>query len=157
MYWQNLREEPLVFINGNPFVVREADQPFCNLEYTGAWPPGYCIIRVCIRADGWVGSSACSLHVHTGTRVCGWTVGAHYESGGCVTRGGQEVYVGWVAVTSWLRAFRRPRGGLSVRAAPGLPMWRYNCCTATVRLVVPLHNLPPQASTAAVWRIWSAG
>ncbi|GLC33893.1 hypothetical protein PLESTM_000131000, partial [Pleodorina starrii] len=33
--WQNLREEPLVFINGNPFVVREADQPFCNLEYTG--------------------------------------------------------------------------------------------------------------------------
>ncbi|KAG2430310.1 hypothetical protein HYH02_013787 [Chlamydomonas schloesseri] len=35
VYWQNLREEPLVFINGNPFVVREADQPFCNLEYTG--------------------------------------------------------------------------------------------------------------------------
>lgn len=33
--WQNLREEPLVFINGSPFVVREADQPFCNLEYTG--------------------------------------------------------------------------------------------------------------------------
>ncbi|GFR48167.1 hypothetical protein Agub_g10003 [Astrephomene gubernaculifera] len=35
VYWQNLREEPLVFINGQPFVVREADQPFCNLEYTG--------------------------------------------------------------------------------------------------------------------------
>lgn len=35
MYWQNLREEPLVFINGQPFVVREADQPFSNLEYTG--------------------------------------------------------------------------------------------------------------------------
>eukprot|EP00198_Chlamydomonas_reinhardtii_P010887 XP_001700224.1 predicted protein [Chlamydomonas reinhardtii] len=35
VYWQNMREEPLVFINGNPFVVREADQPFCNLEYTG--------------------------------------------------------------------------------------------------------------------------
>ncbi|KAL6757552.1 inositol hexakisphosphate-domain-containing protein [Haematococcus lacustris] len=35
VYWQNLREEPLVFINGNPFVVREADQPFNNLEYTG--------------------------------------------------------------------------------------------------------------------------
>ncbi|GLI60364.1 hypothetical protein VaNZ11_002488 [Volvox africanus] len=33
--WQNLREEPLIFINGHPFVVREADQPFCNLEYTG--------------------------------------------------------------------------------------------------------------------------
>jgi hypothetical protein len=40
-----MREEPLVFINGNPFVVREADQPFCNLEYTGARehraPAGY--------------------------------------------------------------------------------------------------------------------
>eukprot|EP00798_Chlamydomonas_sp_ICE-L_P005785 gene5785-5992_t len=35
VYWQNLREEPLVFINGHPFVVREADQPFTNLEYTG--------------------------------------------------------------------------------------------------------------------------
>lgn len=35
VYWQNLREEPLVFINGNPFVVRESDNPFANLEYTG--------------------------------------------------------------------------------------------------------------------------
>ncbi|KAG1680951.1 hypothetical protein FOA52_009910 [Chlamydomonas sp. UWO 241] len=35
VYWQNLREEPLVYINGAPFVVREADQPFSNLEYTG--------------------------------------------------------------------------------------------------------------------------
>ena len=35
VYWQNLREEPLIFINGQPFVVREADQPFSNLEYTG--------------------------------------------------------------------------------------------------------------------------
>lgn len=35
VFWQNLREEPLIFINGQPFVVREADQPFSNLEYTG--------------------------------------------------------------------------------------------------------------------------
>ena len=35
VFWQNLREEPLVFINGQPFVVRESDQPFSNLEYTG--------------------------------------------------------------------------------------------------------------------------
>uniref|UniRef100_A0A7S3QUH6 Tyrosine specific protein phosphatases domain-containing protein n=1 Tax=Dunaliella tertiolecta TaxID=3047 RepID=A0A7S3QUH6_DUNTE len=35
VYWQNLREEPLIFINGHPFVVREADKPFSNLEYTG--------------------------------------------------------------------------------------------------------------------------
>ena len=35
VFWQNLREEPLIFLNGQPFVVRESDQPFSNLEYTG--------------------------------------------------------------------------------------------------------------------------
>ena len=35
MFWQNMREEPVIYINGQPYVVREADQPFCNLEYTG--------------------------------------------------------------------------------------------------------------------------
>lgn len=33
--WHNMREEPVIYINGRPYVVREADQPFCNLEYTG--------------------------------------------------------------------------------------------------------------------------
>lgn len=33
--WINLREEPVLYINGRPFVVREADKPFANLEYTG--------------------------------------------------------------------------------------------------------------------------
>lgn len=33
--WFNLREEPVLYINGRPFVVREADKPFANLEYTG--------------------------------------------------------------------------------------------------------------------------
>jgi hypothetical protein len=33
--WHNLREEPVIYVNGKPYVVREADQPFCNLEYTG--------------------------------------------------------------------------------------------------------------------------
>jgi hypothetical protein len=35
VYWHNMREEPVIYINGKPYVVREADQPFCNLEYTG--------------------------------------------------------------------------------------------------------------------------
>lgn len=30
-----MREEPVLYINGKPYVVREADQPFCNVEYTG--------------------------------------------------------------------------------------------------------------------------
>lgn len=33
--WFNMREEPVIYINGKPYVVREAGQPFCNLEYTG--------------------------------------------------------------------------------------------------------------------------
>lgn len=30
-----MREEPVIYINGRPYVVREADAPFTNLEYTG--------------------------------------------------------------------------------------------------------------------------
>jgi hypothetical protein len=33
--WHNQREEPVIYINGKPFVVREAERPFSNLEYTG--------------------------------------------------------------------------------------------------------------------------
>ncbi|XP_041022066.1 paladin isoform X2 [Juglans microcarpa x Juglans regia] len=33
--WINLREEPVVYINGRPFVLRDVEQPFSNLEYTG--------------------------------------------------------------------------------------------------------------------------
>ncbi|KAK2078696.1 hypothetical protein QBZ16_003536 [Prototheca wickerhamii] len=33
--WHSMREEPVIYINGAPFVVREADKPFANLEYTG--------------------------------------------------------------------------------------------------------------------------
>ncbi|CAM8986438.1 unnamed protein product [Rhodiola kirilowii] len=33
--WISLREEPLVYINGRPFVLRDVGRPFTNLEYTG--------------------------------------------------------------------------------------------------------------------------
>ncbi|KAL5138557.1 Paladin [Glycine soja] len=33
--WINLREEPVVYINGRPFVLRDVERPFSNLEYTG--------------------------------------------------------------------------------------------------------------------------
>ncbi|EFN52818.1 hypothetical protein CHLNCDRAFT_26452 [Chlorella variabilis] len=33
--WHNQREEPVIYINGKPFVVRESERPFSNLEYTG--------------------------------------------------------------------------------------------------------------------------
>lgn len=33
--WHNMREEPLLYLNGKPYVVRDADRPFANLEYTG--------------------------------------------------------------------------------------------------------------------------
>jgi hypothetical protein len=35
VYWNNMREEPLIYINGRPYVVRERKNPFMNLEYTG--------------------------------------------------------------------------------------------------------------------------
>ncbi len=37
-----MREEPVLYINGNPYVVREASKPFANLEITGeVWLPSY--------------------------------------------------------------------------------------------------------------------
>ncbi|XP_052174922.1 uncharacterized protein LOC127789885 isoform X2 [Diospyros lotus] len=33
--WINLREEPVVYINGRPFVLRDVERPFSNLQYTG--------------------------------------------------------------------------------------------------------------------------
>ncbi|KAK9839780.1 hypothetical protein WJX81_000925 [Elliptochloris bilobata] len=33
--WANMREEPVLYINGKPYVVRESTRPFANLEYTG--------------------------------------------------------------------------------------------------------------------------
>ena len=35
LVWINLREEPLIYVNGSPYVVRESDKPFANLEYSG--------------------------------------------------------------------------------------------------------------------------
>ena len=33
--WHNMREEPVIYVNGQPYVLREADKPFSNVEYTG--------------------------------------------------------------------------------------------------------------------------
>ncbi|CAN8267845.1 unnamed protein product [Cochlearia groenlandica] len=33
--WISLREEPVVYINGRPFVLRDVEKPYTNLEYTG--------------------------------------------------------------------------------------------------------------------------
>ena len=35
VFWHNMREEPVIYINGEPFVLREVERPFKNmLEYT---------------------------------------------------------------------------------------------------------------------------
>eukprot|EP00854_Cymbomonas_tetramitiformis_P001478 gene1478-2104_t len=33
--WHNMREEPVLYVNGAPFVLRDYESPFSNLEYTG--------------------------------------------------------------------------------------------------------------------------
>src|SRR5437016_1720047 len=35
VHWISLREEPVVYINENPYVLRDASTPFRNLEYKG--------------------------------------------------------------------------------------------------------------------------
>lgn len=35
VFWHNMREEPVIYINGKPFVLREVERPFKNMrEYT---------------------------------------------------------------------------------------------------------------------------
>lgn len=35
IFWHNMREEPVIYINGKPFVLREVERPYKNmLEYT---------------------------------------------------------------------------------------------------------------------------
>ena len=50
--WHNLREEPVLYINGKPYVVRESNKPFANLEYTGAQCQHCCLRTAC---SFWVG------------------------------------------------------------------------------------------------------
>ncbi len=35
MVWTSLREEPVLYVNGRPHVLRLADQPITNIEATG--------------------------------------------------------------------------------------------------------------------------
>lgn len=35
VFWVNLREEPVLYINNRPFCLRDVDNPYRNLEYTG--------------------------------------------------------------------------------------------------------------------------
>ena len=35
VHWHNMREEPVLYINGTPYVLREVQRPFANVEYTG--------------------------------------------------------------------------------------------------------------------------
>jgi hypothetical protein len=35
LLWFNLREEPLLYINETPFVLRDSDEPYINVEHTG--------------------------------------------------------------------------------------------------------------------------
>ena len=35
VFWHNMREEPVIYINGKPFLLREVERPYKNmLEYT---------------------------------------------------------------------------------------------------------------------------
>ncbi|CAI9303357.1 unnamed protein product [Lactuca saligna] len=38
VFWHNMREEPVIYINGKPFLLREVERPYKNmLEYTGIY------------------------------------------------------------------------------------------------------------------------
>lgn len=45
VFWHNMREEPAIYINGKPFVLREVERPYKNmLEYTVS----ICLLKIII-------------------------------------------------------------------------------------------------------------
>ena len=38
LLWLNLREEPILYVNHRPFVLRDGDNPYSNIENTGITP-----------------------------------------------------------------------------------------------------------------------
>ena len=46
--WLNLREEPVVYVNNRPFVLRNSKSPYSNLEHRGMCPLCIFISRIII-------------------------------------------------------------------------------------------------------------
>ena len=64
-----MREEPVVYINGRPYVLREASRPFKNLmEYRGIVPARLEQMESRLRVRGWDG------RMGDGCLWPGWTV-----------------------------------------------------------------------------------
>lgn len=71
--WHNMREEPVIYINGQPYVVRDLKNPLANLEYTGIDPATVENMEVRLkvrRASSWHGAVAGSWFEFAPLVVC---------------------------------------------------------------------------------------
>ena len=70
--WHNMREEPVIYINGRPFVLREDERPFKNMqEYTGIDVQRLEQMELRLKND--ILQVACSFKAH-------WALISHSES-----------------------------------------------------------------------------
>ena len=53
LVWLNLREEPILYVNHRPFVLRDADNPYSNLENTGITPRRVEAMEKQMKIDAW--------------------------------------------------------------------------------------------------------
>ena len=53
LLWLNLREEPIVYVNHRPFVLRDGDNPYANLENTGITPRRVEAMEKQLKIDAW--------------------------------------------------------------------------------------------------------
>ena len=53
LLWLNLREEPILYVNHRPFVLRDGDNPYANLENTGITPRRVEAMEKQLKIDAW--------------------------------------------------------------------------------------------------------
>ena len=53
LLWLNLREEPILYVNHRPFVLRDGDNPYSNIENTGITPRRVEAMEKQLKLDAW--------------------------------------------------------------------------------------------------------
>ena len=79
LLWLNLREEPILYVNHRPFVLRDGDNPYSNIESTGITPRRVEAMEKQLKLDAWQevqqgGEGQLLLHDEdsNGNLICYW-------------------------------------------------------------------------------------
>ena len=137
--WHSLREEPLVYVNGTPFVLREIEKPFSNLELTGITRERVEQMEARLREDvlheaqQYGGSVLVSKELDDGQVVDAWTPVESVQTPA-------EVYAGLQSEGYQLSYARIPITDEKVGRSAGV---HYCTCRIAPALASSAHVVPP--------------